>query len=193
MEYIQKEFKGMIKDKYRFSFLVSVILVVFILLISITTYWYSVLWLIIPVSLLFIYKYLHFRKEINAMDRFLQTMTLGNKYKMIDNTVFAETYIYSYFINRYYSYKYDDILSASHNGNVFEKARPPYRGNHSVSIKVINEQGTITLKTYDGMRADKVLCYLKTMNPKIELFGLESKYLPATLEDLENWKINERF
>ena len=193
MEYIQKEFKGIVKDKYRFTILFCIILLVFIPVLAFTMQWTAGLLILIPVAGLLIYKSFRYHKEMTEMNHFLAGIHPGQDPKMVDNTVFIDKNIYSCFMGQYYTLSYNDIISVSHTGNIFEKARPPYRGNHTVSIKSVHEQETITLRTFDGKKADKILCYLKTVNPEIKLFGLESTFSPVTLDQLENWKVKERF
>lgn len=117
---INKTFRTIILDKYRFYLIILAVLSIvflllylssnsqitlcFLLLVQITFIIAIVLWVLDTV------KMLTFTRQINEKE-----------FRIIDNTVFTENNVYSYSYGKYIVISYDKIKEVIHNDNIFEK------------------------------------------------------------------------
>lgn len=117
---INKTFRTIILDKYRFYLIILAVLSIvflllylssnsqitlcFLLLVQITFIIAIVLWVLDTV------KMLTFNRQINEKE-----------FRIIDNTVFTENNVYSYSYGKYIVISYDKIKEVIHNDNIFEK------------------------------------------------------------------------
>ena len=120
MKMINKTFRTIILDKYRFYLIILAVLSIvflllylssnsqitlcFLLLVQITFIIAIVLWVLDTV------KMLTFTRQINEKE-----------FRIIDNTVFTENNVYSYSYGKYIVISYDKIKEVIHNDNIFEK------------------------------------------------------------------------
>lgn len=189
MEDIKKNFSRIVLDKYRFWLLVLIILVVFCFIVNaLIGNSYLAYFIRLLITLLVVVLVLWF-KDYAKMSNFVKTINC-KEYRIIDNTVLSDDRIYSYSFSKFISIGYDEIISVSHNDNIFEKVRKPYKGNHSITIKT--DCDVIVVKISDALKAGKVINYLAGKNSNIKIYGISDRE-DVLLSDLDNWHVDNRF
>lgn len=112
-------------------------------------------------------------------------------YKMIDKAVFTQENIYAYTYRQLRKMAYKDIVSVSHMENIFETARPGYRGNHKVICK--SSDDVIALAVENGEIADRIMNFLASKNAQIILEHAPKQRVDVQLCDLANHQVKGRF
>ncbi len=190
-----KEAIRFFRRKIGVSYIFNMIIAVMVLVISIALYhtyliaqialYGSVIYFLIPFVL-----YMKKSQMLNSF--FIQADDLNDgEYKTIDTSVLTQKHIYSYSLDQMVKMDYQDIVSAQHVGNIFEIARPGYRGNHKVIIK--SDSQIIQMNVQNAEIADKILNFIATKNPSVLLENHRKEITKVQFHDLENWQVKGRF
>ena len=191
MKMINKTFRTIILDKYRFYLIILAVLSIVFLLLYLSSNSQITLCFLLLVQITFIIaiviwvldtvKMLTFTRQINEKE-----------FRIIDNTVFTENNVYSYSYGKYIVISYDKIKEVIHNDNIFEKVRHPYKGNHGVTIKTGDNDKIIVLRVDNEEKASKISGLIITKNTKVKTYNI-NKLKDIHLSDLDNWQVKSRF
>lgn len=132
-------------------------------------------------------------KKLNLLKHFFETAEDLNQrdYKMIDTSVLTQENIYSYSFDQLVKMNYRDIQSVQHVDNIFEVARPGYRGNHKVIIK--DGEQVIQMNVTNEKIAEKIMNFIATKNANVNLMNCHKETESVQLDALENWQVSGRF
>ncbi|MCI8541619.1 MAG: hypothetical protein HFE67_08955 [Erysipelotrichaceae bacterium] len=191
MKEVNRFFKQKICIPYIFNIVIGLIVMAISLMFLKTYYlaWLTLLggfaYFLIP--LLVYMKNLHKLKKFFANE---EERTIS-EYKMIDTSVLTAQCIYSYSLDRMTKMNYQNILTVQHIDNIFEKARPGYRGNHKIVIKDSTQVIQITVQ--NEAIAETIMNFIATKNPDVTLLNFHKEISKVYLNDLQNWQVSSRF
>lgn len=112
-------------------------------------------------------------------------------YRIVENTILLSNCLVSFSFNVPVKISYHDITLVRHDPNVFEKARPGYKGNHKLFIKANEKEILIPIE--DEETAQKIMNFFETKNPKIQFQHKTEKFKETQLMDLQNYSVKSRF
>lgn len=182
MERISKAMKQAAADRFRFYlylFLALSVLFLIMGLISGTFIWMlgaAATGILLVITGLLM---LHWRKKI---DQFLAETPLREPVRQADATFFTQDEILSYSLDRLCRCRYDQIERVYHNRNIWEKTRPGYHGNHSVTI--VSDNGIMLVRVRDALQAEMIVSFIES-----RAFNKGT----VSLEEIGNWTVKERF
>lgn len=111
--------------------------------------------------------------------------------KVVENSVLLNKSLVSFSFNIPVLIQYKDITLVRNEDNVFEKARPGYKGNHKIYIKAQDKEALIPVS--DGQIANKILNFLQTQNSSIQFQNKTTEFEETELSSLDNYKVSGRF